>query len=68
MVWRFEMVGCERGAHDARGSMFHFLVTIIVENDDRGWAMMMDSHIFGKRKLQLLPKNWKSRKYSVEMA
>ena len=33
-----------------------FLVTITVENDDRGCTMMMDSHIFGNCKLQLLQK------------
>ena len=62
MVWRFEMVGCERGAHDTCGSMFHFLVTITIGNDDNGCAMMIDSHIFGNRKLQPLPKKWQSRK------
>jgi hypothetical protein len=37
--------------------MFHFLVTITVENEDHGCTMMMETHIFGNHKLQPLPKN-----------
>ena len=59
MVWygdlRWLAVREEHMAHV--GVRFIILVTITVENDDRGCTMMIDSQVFGNRKLQPLPKN-----------